>query len=105
LAAPEGWDEKRIEEALFGSRHPIERRPRALPDFPTLREQFQRHPHLALQLAWEEYRQVHPDGYSRFCELYQRWRKKQDVVLNQELKPGEKGFVDWAGATIPARSG
>jgi hypothetical protein len=22
-------------------------------------------------------------------------------VLRQEHKPGEKGFVDWAGATIP----
>ena len=100
---PEGWDEKRIEEALFGNRRPIERRPRALPDFPALREQFQRHPHLTLQLAWEQYRQAHPEGYgySRFCELYQRWRKKQDVVLRQEHKPGEKGFVDWAGATIP----
>src|SRR5215471_2320045 len=100
---PEGWDEKRIEEALFGNRRPIERRPRALPDFPALKEQFQRHPHLTLQLAWEEYRQVHPDGYgySRFCELYQRWRKKQDVVLRQNHTPGEKGFVDWAGRTIP----
>jgi len=56
-----------------------------------------------LQLAWEEYRQIHPEGYgySRFCELYQRWRRKQDVVLRQVRKPGEKGFVDWAGATIP----
>jgi len=54
-------------------------------------------------LAWEEYRQVHPEGYgySRFCELYARWRGKQDVVLRQEHQPGEKGFVDWAGATIP----
>ena len=23
------------------------------------------------------------------------------MVLRQEHKPGEKGFVDWAGATIP----
>jgi len=69
---PEDWDEKRIEETLFGDRHPIERRQRALPDFPALHEQFQQHRHLTLQLAWEEYRQVHPDGYgySRFCELY-----------------------------------
>ena len=46
---------------------------------------------------------MHPEGYgySRFCELYGRWRKKQDVVLRQEHQPGEKGFVDWAGATIP----
>jgi transposase len=101
---PEGWDEKRIEETLFGHPLPVERpSERALPDFPSLYEQFQRHPHLTLQLAWEEYRQANPEGYrySRFCELYGRWRRKQDVVLRQEHQPGEKGFVDWAGATIP----
>ncbi|MBS1983471.1 MAG: hypothetical protein JST16_04805 [Bdellovibrionales bacterium] len=34
--------------------------------------------HLTLQLLWEEYREANPDGYrySRFCELYQRWRSK-----------------------------
>jgi len=44
--------------------------------FARLHEELQRHPHLTLQLAWEEYRQAHPDGYaySRFCELYQQWR-------------------------------
>ena len=30
----EGWDEKRVEAALFGDRQPIERRQRTLPDFP-----------------------------------------------------------------------
>jgi transposase len=59
--------------------------------------------YVTLQLLWEEYRQGNPDGYrySRFCELYQRWRSKLDVVLRQEYKAGEKMFVDWAGATIP----
>jgi transposase len=101
---PEGWDEQRVEKALFGEPRPIEQFPeRVRPDFPALHAQLQQHPHLTLQLAWEEYRQVHPEGYgySRFCELYGRWRRKQDVVLRQEHKPGEKGFVDWAGATIP----
>ena len=58
---------------------------------------------MTLQLLWEEYRQANPEGYrySRFCELYQRWRSKLDVVLRQEHKAGEKMFVDWAGATIP----
>ena len=58
-----------------------------------------------MQLLWEEYREANPDGYrySRFCELYQRWRSKLDVVLRQEHKAGEKMFVDWAGATIPVR--
>jgi transposase len=103
---PEGWDEKRVEQALFGEQSPVARsHERSLPNFPSLHEQLQQHPHLTLQLAWEEYRQVHPEGYgySRFCELYGRWRKKQDVVLRQEHKPGEKGFVDWAGATIPVQ--
>jgi transposase len=100
----EEWDEQRVEQALFGERQVVKRLPeQVLPDFPALHSQLQQHPHLTLQLAWEEYRQVHPEGYgySRFCELYQRWRGKQDVVLRQIHKPGEKGFVDWAGATIP----
>ncbi len=101
---PEGWDEQRVEQALFGERQVVKRLPeQVLPDFAALHAELQQHPHLTLQLTWEEYRQVHPEGYgySRFCELYQRWRGKQDVVLRQVHQPGEKGFVDWAGATIP----
>ena len=100
----EEWDEQRVEQALFGERQVVKRLPeQVLPDFPALHSQLQQHRHLTLQLAWEEYRQIHPEGYgySRFCELYQRWRRKQDVVLRQVHQPGEKGFVDWAGATIP----
>ena len=99
---PEGWDEKRVEQALFGERQVIKRLPeQVLPDFPALHSQLQEHRYLTLQLAWEEYRQTHPEGYgySRFCELYGRWRRKQDVVLRQVHQPGEKGFVDWARPT------
>jgi transposase len=83
----EDWDEERLEA----------------PDFAELHQQRQVHPHLTQQLLWEEYRQANPDGYrySRFCELFKRWRRKQDVVLRQEHKAGEKLFVDWAGTTIP----
>ena len=51
-----------------------------------------------LQLLCEEYRETRPDGYrySRFCELYRRWSRNQDVVLRQDHKAGEKMFVDWA---------
>ena len=103
---PEGWDEKQIEEVVFGKQRSIEESsPRAFPDFPALHHQLQQHAHLTLQLAWEEYREKNPEGYrySRFCELYQQWRGKQDVVLRQEHKAGEKGFVDWAGATMPVQ--
>jgi transposase len=52
------------------------------------------------------YIEQHPGGYgySRFCDLYRRWRRKLDVVLRQEHRAGEKMFVDYAGATIPAEN-
>lgn len=101
---PEGWDDRRLEEALYGPgvRHAYENH-KSTPDFAQLHEELQRHRHLTLQLVWEEYRQAHPDGYaySRFCDLYRRWRQQLDVVLRQEHKAGEKLFVDYAGDTIP----
>ena len=61
---PEGWDERRVEQALFGDQRPIERsRERTLPDFAALHQQLQQHRHLTRQLVWEEYRQAHPEGY------------------------------------------
>jgi len=77
--------------------------PRGTLDFAEIRRQLQTHKHLTLQLIWEEYRETQPDGYrySRFCELYDRWSRNQDVLLRQEHRAGEKMFVDWAGDTIP----
>lgn len=101
---PEEWDEERLEAALFPSGSTAARSAKhALPDFGHIREQLEQHRDLTKELLWEEYRAQHPDGYcySRFCKLYRRWKKQQDVVLRQEHTPGEKLFVDWAGATIP----
>jgi transposase len=103
---PEGWDEAKVEATLFPqpeSSVPAKKPARVWPDFAAIHEQLRTHKHLTLQLLWEEYREVNPEGYrySRFCELYQRWRSKLDVVLRQEHKAGEKLFVDWAGATLP----
>jgi transposase len=101
---PENIDDRRLEELLFPADvgRPT-RIPRSLPDFAEVRRQLQTHKHLTLQLVWEEYREAQPDGYgySRFCELYDRWSRNQDVVLRQEHRAGEKMFVDWAGDTIP----
>jgi transposase len=103
---PEGWDDARVETALFPrtvTPAKVQMAERSRPDFAAMHEQLRQHRHLTLQLLWEEYRQANPDGYrySRFCELYQRWRSKLDVVLRQEHKAGEKMFVDWAGSRIP----
>ena len=32
---------------------------------------------------------------------YQRFKQERDLVLRQRHRPGEKLFVDWAGATMP----
>ena len=102
---PEGWDEVRLEAVLFpkpAARTKPPSAPRILPDFASIHEQMRQHRHLTLQLLWEEYRQANPDGYrySRFCELYQRWRSKLDVVLRQEHKAGEKMFVEIGRAHV-----
>jgi transposase len=98
----EYWDDERLEAAFGG---PPRARPAVLsmPDFAEFHRQRQLNRHVTQQLLWEEYRQANPDGYrySRFCELYQRWRRKQDVVMRQEHKAGETLFVDWAATTIP----
>jgi transposase len=102
---PEGWDEAKLDAALFpeGATRKPPASPRSSPDLAHIHEELRADKHVTLQLLWEEYRQANPEGYrySRFCELYQRWRSKLDVVLRQEHKAGEKMFVDWAGATIP----
>ena len=106
---PEGWNEEHIEAALHlaaPSQEVTNRRP--MPDFAHVQNQLSQHRELTIELVWEEYRDQNPDqaySYSRFCKLYRRWKKKQDVVLRQEHRPGEKLFVDWAGATIAIHHG
>jgi len=97
--------ETELEAALFSAETktppPAGRRPR--PDFVHIHQELQQHQHTTLQLLWEEYRAVQPEGYgySRFCYHYQQWNKQRDVVMRQQHHPGEKLFVDWAGAKIP----
>src|SRR3954453_17627426 len=102
---PTDWDNARLEQLLFANRRgrPTGPMNRPAPDFIALQSELRKHPHLTLQLLWEEYRVQQPGGYgySRFCELYRRWQDTQDVVLRQEHRAGEKLFVDWAGAKIP----
>lgn len=100
---PDGWNDTHLEAALYPSLEAKLQPQKSAPDFAAIHEQLRTHRHVTLQLLWEEYREINPDGYrySRFCELYQRWRKKLDVVMRQEHKAGEKAFIDWAGSTVP----
>lgn len=100
----EHLNEEGLENALFPPGPTAARPPRRrLPDFSKVRQELERHKDLTLELLWEEYRSDNAAGYSysQFCKLYRRWKRRQDVVLRQEHRPGEKLFIDWAGATIP----
>ena len=101
---PDDCDDHRLEQLLFPTRPgQPNSKVRPVPDFDEVQRQMQEHKHLTLQLIWEEYREGEAKGYgySRFCELYQRWHRYRDVVLRQDHRAGEKMFVDWAGPTIP----
>ena len=101
---PEDCDYRQLNELLFPAEPTGGGSAGKAPlDCAAIYQQLQSSKHVTSQLLWEEYRQSQPGGYrySRFCELYQRWRRTQDLVLRQDHRAGEKIFVDWAGATVP----
>jgi len=99
---PAGQSEAELLQLLLGAPAIAPADALALPDWPHLHQELGR-PSVTLRLLWQEYRQAQPEGYgySRFCELYQRWAGTLDPVLRQVHLPGEKLFVDWAGQTVP----
>jgi len=99
---PEGQGEKELLQLLIAHPAPEPAGCPALPDWPYIHKELARKA-VTLLLLWQEYRQAQPEGYgySRFCELYQRWAGTLDPVLRQVHLPGEKLFVDWAGQTVP----
>jgi len=100
---PADWNDTRLQAALFPPAAVTTRPCKDTLDCEEVQRQLRAGRHVTLQLLWEEYRAINPNGYrySRYCEIYQHWRKKQNVVMRQQHTPGEKAFIDWAGATIP----
>lgn len=55
-----------------------------------------------LILAWERYKSLHPDGYSRsqFCYYYQKYRSTKNTVMHFEHDYGDKLYIDYAGKKL-----
>ena len=106
---PEGLSERALQDQLLGRRQPeresLAPAHRPVPDWPRIHAELRRK-NVTLQLLWQEYQQVHPEGYSysRFCEIYHAWAATLEPVLRQVHEPGQKLFVDWAGQTVPIRN-
>lgn len=97
-----GLDDAMLEARLYPPPAPSQDG-RCVPDWSYVHRELRRKG-VTLMLLWQEYKEAHPDDgyqYSQFCELYQRFEKKVDVVMRQVHRAGEKAFVDWSGDGIP----
>ena len=89
-------DDTALKGVMFPEETPPRPSKRPLPDFSFLQKELKRKG-VTLQLLWEEYRAVHPDGYGRtqFFDLYRANTKTVDPVMRFTHKAGEKLFVDF----------
>ena len=91
-----------LEQRLFskaGYIPGVRRRPE--PDWATLAREMKR-PGVNLQVLWEEYRDIHRDGYgySRFCDLFREFERRLSPVMRQHHVAGDKLFVDYSGKKV-----
>ncbi len=51
------------------------------------------------KLLWEEYKQLHPDGFglSQFKHYFTEWKCQMNPTMHMEHKAGDKLYVDFAG--------
>jgi transposase len=79
-----------------GARHHAE------PDWPAVARELKR-PGVNLQILWDEYRAIHPDGYaySRFCQLFREFERRLSPTMRQQHVAGQKAFVDYSGKRVP----
>jgi transposase len=60
-------------------------------------------PDSTLEQVWIEWRNDgHSDGigYTQFTVGYSQWQKSRDITMRLTHRPGNKGFVDFAGSTV-----
>ncbi len=104
LKWPLPWDvdDRKLEEILYPKSEGV-REGKTLPDFSYVHKELKRKG-VTRQLLWREYAEENPENhysYSRFCELYDIWLKKnKKPSMRQVHKAGEKCFVDYAGMTV-----
>lgn len=98
---PADLDDATLDRLLFPP--PPSRRVRPEPNWAAIHQDL-RKKGMTLQLAYEEYRETHPQdglGRTQFLERYHRYVRHLDLVMRQTHTPGEKLFIDYAGPTVP----
>ena len=98
---PDDLDDATLEQRLFATADKRRREARPQPDWAYIHRELHKRS-VTLMLLWEEYRAVHPDGYSysQYCERYRQWKGRLSPTMRQTHPAGERTFVDYAGQTI-----
>ena len=98
---PDDLDDTALEQRLFATADKRRGKARPQPDWAYLHRELRKRS-VTLMLLWEEYRAVHPDGYSysQFCDRYRQWKGRLSPTMRQTHPAGERMFVDYAGQTI-----
>lgn len=98
---PAEIDDTELERRLFVAPGQRDGHARVVPDWRKVHTELKRRG-VTLTILWEEHRAecANGHGYSQFCELYSRWRKRQSPIMRQTHVAGDKLFVDWAGDTV-----
>jgi transposase len=99
---PADLDDKHLEQLLFPLCPSLPLVQRPLPDWQYVHTELRRKG-VTRFLLWQEYKSSNPAGlqYTQFCDRYLQWRGRQDPVMRQVHKAGEKQFIDYAGQTVP----
>src|SRR5215831_16354309 len=103
---PDELTDEALERRLFPPPAVAAKDRRPQPNWAAVHRELRR-PGVTLQLLWEEYRAVQPDGYgiSRYCELFRAWESRLTPTMRQSHVAGERMFVDYAGTTLAAIDG
>ena len=93
---PAELDDAALEARLFPRAAPV--RDRVRPDCAYIHRELKRNG-VTLQLLWEEYAQVQPNGYGRtqFCAIYREWARRLRPSMRQVHRAGAKTFIDFSG--------
>ena len=91
---PDDLQDSQLEQRLFPPPTPTAAKRQNVPDWKQIHNELKRKG-VTLQLLWKEHLDQHPDGYrySRFCYLYDRWRKTAEPTMIQMHKAGDKLFL------------
>ena len=93
---PDELSDAALEHRLFPPAPQLPAQERGIPDWSVVHRELKRKG-VTQFLLWQEYRQQHPQGYqySWLCDHYRLWLGKQDLVMRQDHRAGEKLFVDY----------